>query len=69
MKPSSIIFITITAIIVLCCAGCTTVEEPPSTEITGGDQLEEYMHNAAVYARSVDKDEHLRHFPIQTGHM
>ncbi len=67
MKRSSTFFITITAIIILLfCAGCTTVEEPPSSEITG-DQLEEYVHNAAVYAKNTGKDEALAAFADPNG--
>ncbi|MDE4907695.1 cache domain-containing protein [Methanogenium marinum] len=67
MKRSFSLFITITAItVMLCCAGCITAEEPPSTAITG-DQLEEYVHTAATYAKTVDKDEALAAFSDPNG--
>lgn len=68
MKRSSAFFITIIAVTILTlfCAGCTTTEEPPSTAITG-DELEEYVHNAAVYGRTVGKDEALAAFANPNG--
>ena len=68
MKRPSAFFIAITAITILTlfCAGCTTTEELPSTAISG-DELEEYVHNAAVYAQSVDKEEALAMFANPNG--
>ncbi|QYZ79481.1 hypothetical protein E2N92_08595 [Methanofollis formosanus] len=63
MNGSAVLFITTTAVLLLtlCCAGCTTEETPRSTGTTG-DDLEAYVHDAAAYARNVEKDEALAAF-------
>ncbi|QSZ67517.1 hypothetical protein RJ40_08370 [Methanofollis aquaemaris] len=68
MNRSAAVFIGITAVLLLalCCAGCMTGETDQSTGTTG-DDLEAYVHDAAAYARSVDKDEALAAFSDKNG--